>query len=631
MRKSSLIIFIVCLLAHTVFAQFTVVPIPKTPGKKQSRMQARQQLAPMRLPFWDDFSFSNSPYYPHDTLWQSGSSVSLNFGTGINPPSLGVVTFDGLDSLGKPYNVSDALAKGFADSLISRPLSLDLVPAALRPTVYLSFYYQFMGNGEAPDPGDNLTVDFKNDQGKWENAKTIGIDASLKADSFNTMVIPVADDRFFHPAFQFRFRSFGRLSGPYDTWNVDYVYLNSGRDSSDTSFPDRAIATPLTSLFNEYWSIPKKHFMTDVAANLTKPSLSIYNLRVGNIQPLSYSYHAEVVTYHPGPSRDSVIVVLQDSTSVGNGLAGRERRTFTVGSIPDRGLFDVSADSFKIKLRLSLATKDNVLPANNGDYDSAKYKPIDFRVNDTTRAEFALSDYYAYDDGTAEYGIGLNQPGAQVAYLFEMKTAEPDTIVAIDFYFPRFGDESSQIILLRILSDLTDTQQSVLYEENMAVDRSEQNKFKRHILTPNAVGVQGSFYIGWKQSSAGTIPIGWDKNTDSGDKIYSNTNGLWDLNLIEKGSMMVHPVFGKGGVVTGISDDVLPPDAFPNPSSGIFYLPEEMEYVQLFDLAGKPVGFSREVQDHQTKITMTQAYPGLYVLKTLSNKKYTTQKIMVRP
>src|SRR5882762_3415477 len=318
--------------------------------------------------------------------------------------------------------------------------------------------------------------------------------------------------------------------------------------------------------------------MTDPSGNLTKPSLSIYNLRVGNIQPLNYSYHAEVIRYYPGPVKDSVRVLLQDSASIGNGLAGLERRTFTVDSTLSGSLFDANADSFKINLRLSLATKDNVLPANNGDYDSAKYKPIDFRVNDTTRAEFALSDYYAYDDGTAEYGIGLNQPGAQVAYLFEMKTAEPDTIVAIDFYFPRFGDESSQIILLRILSDLTDTQQSVLYEENMAVDRSEQNKFKRHTLTRNTVGVQGSFYIGWKQSSAGTIPIGWDKNTDSGDKIYSNTNGTWDLNLFEVGSMMVHPVFGKGGVVTGITHEVAAPDVFPNPNSGIFYLPEEIEY-----------------------------------------------------
>ena len=336
-----------------------------------------------------------------------------------------------------------------------------------------------------------------------------------------------------------------------------------------------------------------------------------------------------MITYK-GTTIDSVGTLLDSAASAG-AVQGLERKTFAVNSKLPAAAFDPAADSFKIKVKLSLSTKDNVLPANNGDYDSAKYSPIDFRVNDTTRADFSLSRYYAYDDGSAEYGIGLNQPGAQVAYLFEMKTPEVDTIVAVDFYFPRFGDESSQIILLRILSDLTDSQQSVLYEENISVDRSEQNKFRHHILTRNTVVVQGSFYIGWKQSSAGNIPIGWDKNTDSGDKIFYNTNGSWQPNLIEKGSMMLHPVFGKGGVVTGLPAETPAIHAFPNPNSGTFFLPGEPEYVDLFDLAGKPISFSTEAQDRQTKIVMTNAYPGLYVLKTLSNKKYTTQKIMVRP
>jgi len=212
-----------------------------------------------------------------------------------------------------------------------------------------------------------------------------------------------------------------------------------------------------------------------------------------------------------------------------------------------------------------------------------------------------------------------------------MKTPDPDTVVAVDFYFPRFGDESSKIILLRILSHLTDNEQSVLYEENISVDRSELNKFKRHKLTRNTVGVQGSFYVGWKQSSAGTIPIGWDKNTDSGDKIFYNTNGSWQPNLIERGSMMIHPVFGKGDVVTGLPFEASILHAFPNPNAGTFFLAGEPEYIELFDLAGKPAGFSRESQDHQTKIVMINAYPGLYVLKTLTDKKYTTQKIMVHP
>jgi len=65
-------------------------------------------------------------------------------------------------------------------------------------------------------------------------------------------------------------------------------------------------------------------------------------------------------------------------------------------------------------LELSLVSGDNDANDTTGDYDPFRYSPIDFRHNDTTRAEFRISNYYAYDDGTAEYGIGLNQPGAQV-------------------------------------------------------------------------------------------------------------------------------------------------------------------------------------------------------------------------
>ncbi len=632
-RQSNLSIIILLGSITTSFSQLVVVPIEKVPSKKEvrSRSARTQDLTPMSLPFWDDFSFSNSPVYPHDTLWQYGKSVSLNFGKGIRPPSLGVVTFDGLDSLGKPYNVNNALAKGYADKLISRPISLDLVPAGERTTVYLSFYYQNEGNGEPPDPGDQLSLDFKNDAGEWENIVVIQNDGTLEPDTFRTMVLPVAQDRFFHNNFQFRFRSFGRLSGPYDTWNLDYVYLNSGRSSADTSFPDRAIATPLTSLFNEYWAIPKKHFITSVDANLTNPSFTVYNLRDGNNQPLDFFYYADVTTYK-GNAIQATGPLLLDSAATAGALLGLTRKTVTTVTKPPVSLFDVAADSFKVNLNLNVFTKDNVLPVNNGDYDSVKYSPVDFRVNDKTKAEFIVSTYYAYDDGTAEYGIGLNQPGAQVAYLFDMRTPDPDTIVAVDIYFPRFGDETSQIIQLRILSDLTDKEQSILYEGNITVDRSESNTFRRYVLSTNTVGVQGSFYIGWKQSSAANIPVGWDKNTDSGDKISFNLNGAWEPNTDEHGSMMIHPVFGKGGVVTGLPEGHAPVvHAFPNPNSGTFYVPGNPERVEFYDFAGRPVGFTTSFADQQTKIEMTSAHPGLYILKISLGGKYAMQRIMVRP
>lgn len=633
MQKSSLIIFIFLLTINAAFSQFVVVPVPRDSQKKknqgnQSRIQA---LTPMLLPFWDDFSFSNSKNYPHDTLWEYGQSVDLNFGEGIHPPSLGVVTFDGLDSLGRPYSINDPLAKGYADKLVSRSIDLDTVPAGLRNTVYLSFYYQSEGNGEAPDPGDHLDVDFKNNLGTWETVISIQNDGTLKADTFNTMFLPVNQPGYFHKAFQFRFRAYGRLSGPYDTWNVDYVYLNSGRSATDNAFPDRAIVTPMTSLFTKgYWAIPKKHFMTNIDSNLNKPSLELYNLDDSIRQPINYSYWSEVITYKDSVATSSGAILL-DSLVTLLDILPQARKTGTVSSTPPPGLFDPAADSFRIKLKFGLTTKDNLLLADNGDYDSAIYKPIDFRLNDTTRAEHMISNYYAYDDGSAEYGIGLNQPGAQAAYLFRMRTTEPDTIVAVDIFFPRFGDETSQIILLRILGDLTGSEQSILHEENIQVNRSQMDTLWRYTLNVNTVGVQDTFYVGWKQSSAAVIPVGFDKNSNSGDKMYFNVNGTWEQNLTEKGSMMIHPVFGKGGLVTGLPEAGQVIHAFPNPNPGVFYLSGEPDYLEIYDLTGKSVSFSKEITDHRTRIEMSNAYPGIYLLKTYDKRRFTTQKILVRP
>ena len=70
------------------------------------------------LPFLDDFSGNLS--YPDNTLWED-NHVFINRTYPINPLSLGVATFDGLDSLGFPYNINSTTLNGeIADYLTSR-------------------------------------------------------------------------------------------------------------------------------------------------------------------------------------------------------------------------------------------------------------------------------------------------------------------------------------------------------------------------------------------------------------------------------------------------------------------------------------------------------------------------------
>ena len=60
-----------------------------------------------------------------------------------------------------------------------------------------------------------------------------------------------------------------------------------------------------------------------------------------------------------------------------------------------------------------------------------------------------------------------------------MKTTNSDTIVAVDIYFPRFGDDSNQTIQLLIAKELTGKASDYLYQQDLIVQRHNRNdKYK---------------------------------------------------------------------------------------------------------------------------------------------------------
>ncbi len=631
--------FLFTLFTLTGICQLIVVPIPKEQAEKKSSSARTQDITPLTLPFWDDFSSIRNGYVD-STRWEFGTSVWINDGMGINPPSLNVATFDGIDSLGKPYSVNDVLAKGFADKLVSAPIRMDLPTASERLGISLTFFYQFQGNGEAPDAGDILSLSFKNDQGLWEVIWSKDNDGTLAKENFVPVTIPITAAKFFHDTFQFRFQNFARLSGPYDTWNVDYVYINNGKPHTGERiyplFPDRTITKPLTSIFPDYKAMPIKHFFTNPATNLKSPSITITNRRsdqiAGDGQPVSYSTSA--IIYLSKKDEPAVIIntPLDNNISIGSDLAFDVQREVILETIPSSNTFDATSDSINIKLKVDFDTRDDIIKiGNQGDYDFDVFTPLTFKTNDSISASYVLSDFYAYDDGTAEYGAGLNQPGAQLAYRFDMKTDQQDTIVAVDMYFPRFGDDSNQIIKFQILKELTNNVFDILYQGNFPIQRNTQNKFWRIPIVDLPPGVKDKFYIGWEQTSSAVIAVGLDKNTDSGEKIYTNINGAWEQNNTLKGSLMIRPVFGKGkgGVISGVEKNSLL-SVYPVPNQGTFYISGHFEELVLVDIAGRKVAIEKEKENEQTKITIINPTAGLYILRAFQNNRWLSTKIVVQ-
>lgn len=637
MRLFALLVFVI--LTTSASGQLVLTPILKEPTKSKSAQARTQDITPLSLPFWDDFATIKNGVADAN-LWQYANSVWINSGLGINPPSLNVATFDGLDSLGKPYNVNDVLAKGFADKMVSAPLRLDEVAVANRNNVAITFFYQFKGRGEAPDAGDRLSLDFKNDQDEWTEVWAIENDGTLAADQFVRVTIPITGAEYFHDTFQFRFQNFARLSGPYDTWHVDYVYVSNGVPVGNPIFPlfpDRTITEPLSSLFKDYWTVPIKHFFHEPASAFSNPKITVTTLRTDQVfpgQPVSYNSRVSISTFKSELPPVTQNFTLEDSTSILPQPEINIFRTQPIQELPDVTTLDPTADSIFFSYKVLIYSGDDVIKididGNQGDYDNLVFNPIKFRSNDTIQAIYKLSNYYAYDDGEAEYGAGLNKAGAQVAYRFDMLTTEPDTIVAIDFYFPRFGDESSQSIQLQIWKNLTSSASDILHTGTVPIQRNSFNKFWR-VTLPEPIGVRDFFHVGWRQLGSALIAVGLDKNTEVPGKIFVNLNGAWEEDELA-GSLMIRPVFGKGngpGVISGIPETKTI-RTFPNPSPGVFYASGNLQQVQLFDLTGKPVSIETESIQDETKISVIHPIAGIYVLRALQGNHILTQKIIIR-
>ncbi len=611
--------------------QLVEMPLAPTYAGKSGHIAARQQATVLNLPFWDDFSYSDSIAYPNLNLWQSSQTVYLNNGIGVNQPTKNVATFDGVDATGKPYNVNDLLAKGFADSLVSLPIRMDLVDPALRGTVYISFFYQVQGNGESPDIGDQLILSFKNSSLQWDNITVLENDGSQDPKTFYQILVPITDPKYFHGKFQFRLRNFARISGPYDTWNVDYIYLNYGRNNLDTSYPDRTVSGALTSLFNDYYAIPLKHFSQNPGSNIKQPTLVLYNMRAGNLQPFDYSTDA-IITTKTGSQVTKTKLPLDVKQDPGAILTGQQFLTLTLNTVPPASAFSPLADSIGMKFRYGMSTKDNVpIGPLNGDYDPAKYSPIDFRTNDSVRTNYVLSTYYAYDDGGAEYGAGLNAAGSFLAFKYQLKSNTIEKLTYVDIYFPQFGDFSNQSVQLQVRSDLSDKAESILLNQNIVVTRTTQNKFTRYVLTKD-VPVTGVFYIGWKQINTANIPVGLDKNNNNGDKLYYNTNGTWVQNTNVKGSMMVRPGFGKpkdDTLPVGLEPELAVTPIYPNPARGVCYLPAEAEGVIVIDVTGRVMGTDVESQSDRKSLVFHSPTSGLVIVRYFIKGKLHTEKVMV--
>jgi hypothetical protein len=612
-RRTGRLLLLLLLWPEILVAQLQTAPLPYTPRALQLMQirAARTMTDSTRypLPFWDDFS--RSRLVPDSSRWfLSSGSPNIKPGSGINPPSLNVAVFDGWDVYGRPYQ-STALAQGPADSLVSRFIDLELVPQALRNTVYLSFFWQKEGRGEQPDAADSLRLQFRTADGNWTSVWSVRGQDATSSTQFTQQLVAIDQSAFFHPWFQFRFQNFGRLSGGYDTWNIDYIFINSGRSGSDRAFDDRALTGLPGSFIPKYTGMPFDHFRVNLENNVQGVAAEFYNLD-SQVQPTEYS----------ALLRDTsrIYDIMDQFTVLDPNPLGFERRRIESKPVNPAAFLSLPDSS-----RLNLETYFHI---NSGD--TIRFGTVDFRANDTARTYILLDRELSYDDGSAEWAAGINQNGGQLAYRFV--AAKPDAITELRIFFPEYLEgNAGRTITLIVWDHLSEgVEGRLLTEQHVIQPSTGPDQFASYRLGRPVV-VSDTFYVGYLQNTSDFFGVGLDKNTDSGSEIFYNTSGTWEANTRISGSLMIRPVFGFRQAV-GLDDDVALRDirVYPNPATGYFIVEGSADRISLCDVQGRELMRAGPVEDF-LRMEVPQHLSGIYLVRLWQGQRIRTFKLMVRP
>ena len=572
---------------------------PNSPYNKKTINKAL-----LTLPFIDDFS--QNFIFPDANLWQDMHAyVNSNFPE--NPITYGVATLDGLDSTGMPYNFSLPTSYGIADYLTSQQIDLT-TPI---DSVFMSFYYQPQGNGNKPETKDSLRLEFfRQSDSTWVRMwGTPGV----ANHAFLQVMIPI-DTSFHNNEFQFRFVNWATLSGNVDHWNLDYIYIDENRNYADTALREVSFITNHHTLLNDYTAMPWDHYLTDTIG-LMKPTVDV-TYKNNHSLPISVTYKIQVIDNNgAGPATGAPYPFAASSRSVA--AYSDSIVPLEIASVPHVYNFpaDFGAQTkvFQIKNYFDISPNDSLLK------------------NDTVNSYQVFGSYYAYDDGSAEGGYGVQGIGSKLGHEFLIR--KDDTLTAFQIYFnPIMNNLSAETFRLKVWSSLNPeveiySQAATLFTSPIY---SNTNQFLNYNLDVPLYLNAGTYYFGWEKISANFLNVGWDVNTNNNTKVHYNSVGVWQTASFD-GSLMLRPVFGTDAdpQVSVEENEVLLEDfeVYPNPTSDAFYFKSNNTnnysyHIQLLDLSGKTI--TETESSLSNKIDVSNISNGIYFIRFSNNETGST-------
>lgn len=629
--------FIFCLLllvSINVSAQEEILPLKNNPVLIRYNLENhptgthfKNDPDTISLPFFDDFIYENP--FPSSRFWKD-SNVFINRTIGVSPPNTGVATFDGLNKFGKAYDPLNTTSNGeVADNLTSKYIKLKGISD--KDSVYLSFFLQPQGLGDAPEGQDSFAVEIKDKSGNWFQVFSRG---GSSVDYFDTVFIPIKNTLnrdYFYDGFQFRFLNYGNRSGNLDLWNLDYVVLDKGRRLNKIE-GDLGIFAPPASILKKYSSMPWKQFNSkrnvELSDNIAINANSIFSLP----QSVVIGYDVYDVT---GDKSITSTFALQNVKAV----SPNEHVTYSE-QLDKTSFFSIPALGVERKIRVRTVVHIKDVTDPHAD-------------NDTCYFTQEFKNYLAYDDGTAEAGYGLkNSKNGQVAIAYALNTF--DTLKAIAIHFNQSEEYvANQYFNVAFWNQLPKYGElnSKLPDEEIGglkpsyVDRI--NGFHYYFLdSPIVIFPGDTFYIGWTQFKNYLLNVGLDLNYDKLNPTGPNTNlsintqGYWEHSQINA-APMIRPVFGDLRFIPNGDDGVNEGSVktekiliYPNPTQDKLYFEGTSNHdyrIVLSDFSGKVLLEKKKITK-QTEFSLISLPKGIYLMfvEDLETKTTSRLKIVVQ-
>ncbi|MCX6199268.1 MAG: T9SS type A sorting domain-containing protein [Bacteroidetes bacterium] len=540
------------------------------------------------------------------TLWIENSAL-INNTYPINPPTIGVATFDGLDEYGLPYNNSSNTTYGFADVLTSKPINLSGLTGA--DTVYLSYFFEPQGLGDFPDQFDSLIVEFKDQSGIWRYAQwDIGyVNIALVPQKFQQVLIPVPDftppNSYYHSSFQFRFRNKSSLYGNNDHWHIDYVKLDKNRSPRDSNIHDIAFQYPLPTILKNYTREPADQF------NYPDDLSDAFNLSIHNLE-FDANSSAPATNFVRGATElyPTGFIISDDTVQTFNAAE------YTLQQLsPKTSYRQPNAPAWPTD---SLVTQSRTFLQQTGN--------TGYAGNDTLYHTQCFDYTMAYDDGSAERGYGLSGVNLK-KFALEFNLNHPDTLAGFQIQYSQIDENVSNLIFnINIWDAITvgsATDHPIISLDNKkplnidSVSGFATYKLDSAIVFPNKI------YVGWAQTDTRNLTVGYDLNSTLGrSHMFVYTNGQWKASTIPtQGSPMIRLILDSdfwGQSSSAVKDLTAEQyiSLYPNPTTGDVFISSDRKNssfaVSVNDMVGQQVKQEKNVSNH---CSINELPSGIYL------------------